>query len=59
MRLERLKKVASSEDRTETVSFRLTAADKNELLLQCSRHNLSLGAVLRELVKDFLEEVKK
>lgn len=44
-------------ERTETLSFRLVESDKRELLLLCEERGLSLGRLMRAIVREFLDEV--
>jgi len=44
-------------ENSETLSFRLTKKDKRDLLEICEERGLSVGRLMRALVKEFINEV--
>lgn len=58
MNTEKLFAEAKGEDNHDaTLSFRLSQDDKDALLVVCEKHRLSLGKLMRGLVKELLENV--
>ena len=59
MNIERVLSASGGDSHnTETIAFRLTPADKQQLLDLCQTQNLSLGRLMRALVSEFIEEAK-
>lgn len=49
---------AGADPASEVVNFRMTKEDKEYLVEFCRQHNLSVGKVIRSLVKQFIEATK-
>lgn len=45
------------ESHDATLSFRLSQEDKDALLIICDQHRLSLGKLMRGLVKELIDNV--
>jgi len=59
MNLNKVKELATGDlANTETIAFRLSEEDKKSLLAVCSKHNLSVGRLMRALVREFMEEMQ-
>jgi len=54
-----LNKLKTDSNNTETIAFRIPPRDKQALVDACNRNQLSLGKVMRLLVKEFLEHVEE
>lgn len=57
MNFSELKQVASADNETQVIAFRLPADDKQALIELCERENLGFSQTMRFIVKSFLTEV--